>query len=326
MKKRILFFLLIFFIVLIFNINAFAQSNLAMSIRNHLIVIKEYEGHFPKDENISFYQELIDFYEQRYYRSIWFEETGFKKDPKALLKAIKNSYFEGLNPKDYHLDLLEECIDESLLFSEDCLDKRALVDILLTDAYLSLASDYLNGKIDAEIIIEDYNYEAEHLGSQTLLSKLTDPKVDIEKNIMAQLPKTQNYKKLKEKLFFYRDSGKVSAWPQIESGEILAITASGERVTQLIENLTLRNYLNKEKLQLNDYFNEKVEKAVIKFQLNHGLKADGIVGSKTLEALNISLNHRIKQLIINMERWRWLPENLGSRFIYVNIADYSLKL
>lgn len=326
MKKRILFFLLIFFIVLIFNINAFAQSNLAMSIRNHLIVIKEYEGHFPEDENISFYQELIDFYEQRYYRSIWFEETGFKKDPKALLKAIKNSYFEGLNPKDYHLDLLEECIGESLLFSEDCLDKRALVDILLTDAYLSLASDYLNGKIDAEIIIEDYNYEAEHLGSQTLLSKLTDPKVDIEKNIMAQLPKTQNYKKLKEKLFFYRDSGKVSAWPQIESGEILAITASGERVTQLIENLTLRNYLNKEKLQLNDYFNEKVEKAVIKFQLNHGLKADGIVGSKTLEALNISLNHRIKQLIINMERWRWLPENLGSRFIYVNIADYSLKL
>jgi murein L,D-transpeptidase YcbB/YkuD len=312
--------------IFIFNINAAAQSDLAMSIRNHLIVIEEYEGHFPETENVRFYQKLIEFYDQRHYRSIWFEESEFKRDPKPLLKEIKNSYFEGLNPSDYHLDLIEQCVNENSLFSAECLDKRAVLDILLTNAYLSLASDYLNGKIDAEIIIDDYNYQAEDLGSQKLLSYLTDEKIDITQAIQEQLPKTENYKELKKQLGFYRDSEQIEAWPQIETGEILGIQAKGNRVEQLIENLSARDYLNIDNLESKNYFDQEVKRAVSKFQLDHGLKSDGVVGKKTLNALNITLDHRIKQLIINMERWRWLPENLGSRFIYVNIADYNLKL
>ncbi|CCU78053.1 hypothetical protein HSACCH_00366 [Halanaerobium saccharolyticum subsp. saccharolyticum DSM 6643] len=326
LKRRLLVFLILIFIIFIFNINAIAQNDLAMSIRNHLIVIEEYEGYFPEDENVRFYQELIEFYDQRHYRSIWFEGEEFKRDPEPLLKEIKNSYFEGLNPSDYHLGLIETCIDESTLFSADCLNKRAVLDILLTNAYLSLASDYLNGKIDAEIIIDDYNYEAESLGSQKLLSHLTDKEINMRRVIKSQLPKTENYKELKKQLAFYRDSGQIESWPQIETGEILAIEARGNRVAQLVENLSAKNYLNANNLEAKNYFSQEVKRAVRRFQLDHGLKSDGIVGKKTIKALNITLDHRIKQLIINMERWRWLPENLGSRFIYVNIADYNLKL
>jgi murein L,D-transpeptidase YcbB/YkuD len=323
LKKSLAIFL---FLIFVFNVNAAAQSELAMSIRNHLIVIEEYEGHFPKDENVRFYQELIEFYDQRHHRSIWFAEEEFKKDPRPLVKEIKNSYFEGLNPSDYHLDLIEDCIYEDSLFSEECLDKRALMDILLTNAYLSLASDYLNGKIDAEIIIDDYNYQAENLEAQKLLSYLTNEKLEISEAITNQLPKTDNYLKLKEKLAYYRDSGKVEAWPQVDSGESLGIGAKGLRVSQLVKNLDARNYLNSESLKFKDQFNQNVRWAVRQFQLDYGLKSDGVVGKKTFAALNIPLEYRIKQLIINMERWRWLPENLGSRYIYVNIADYNLKL
>ncbi|PXV67956.1 L,D-transpeptidase family protein [Halanaerobium congolense] len=323
MKKILLVFL---FMVLIFNLNAAAQSELAMSIRNHLLVIEEYEGHFPEGENVGFYQELIEFYDQRHHRSIWFGEEKLKNDPKSLIKEIKNSYFEGLNPSDYHLAIIESCINEDSLFSEEHLDKRALMDILLTNAYLSLASDYLNGKIDAEIIIDDYNYQAESLEAQKLLSYLTNEKIEISKAINNQLPKTDNYEQLKEKLAYYRDSGKIEAWPKIELGESLGIGAAGIRVSQLIKNLDARNYLNIEGLKYKDQFNQNVKWAVQQFQLDNGLKSDGVVGKKTFTALNIPLEYRIKQLIINMERWRWLPENLGSRYIYVNIADYNLKL
>ncbi|MFW6229512.1 MAG: L,D-transpeptidase family protein, partial [Halanaerobium sp.] len=327
MKKRLLFFLIIIILVFVFNFKAAAQGELAMSIRNHLLVIEEYEGLFPEGEDVSFYQELIDFYDQRHHRSIWFEDGEFKRDPALLIKEIKNSYDEGLNPEDYHLEYIESCIeeDEEGLFRAKCKDKRALLDILLTNAYLSLASDYLNGKIDAEIIIDDHNYKADSLEAQNLL-KLLIERNDISKTLQDQLPKTDNYKNLKEELAYYRDSGKVDDWPQIAEGENLAEEAVGSRVAQLISNLNARNYLNRANLKADDYFNDTVKQAVVRFQLDHGLNADGVVGDKTLAALNISRDQRIKQLIINMERWRWLPEDLGSRYIYVNIADYNLKL
>lgn len=325
LKKRLLVFLLVFLVLFIFNLTAAAQNQLAMSIRNHLIVIEEYDGLFPADQNVNFYQQLNEFYDQRHHRSIWFENEKFKRDPEPLLKEIKNSYAEGLNPADYHLQFIEACISDKDLFADQCLDKRALLDILLTNAYLNLASDYLNGKIDAEIIIDDYNYQADRLEVQNLLSALIK-KGDAAQILQKKLPKTDNYQNLKEKLAVYRDSEKISEWPEIDNGELLAEKAEGERVGQLINNLTARNYLNPSQIRDNNYFDQNVKRAVVRFQNNNGLKADGVVGDKTLKALNISKDQRIKQLIINMERWRWLPENLGRRYIYVNIADYGLKL
>ena len=325
MKKRLLFFLIIFLLLFIFNLNAAAQNELSMSIRNHLIVIEEYDGFFPEDENVNFYQQLNEFYDQRHHRSIWFEEGQFKRNPKPLIREIKNSYAEGLNPKDYHLNFIEESIQDENLFSDQSFDKRALLDILLTNSYLNLASDYLNGKIDAEIIINDYNYQADNLEAQKLLEKLLEKK-GIAQILQEQLPKTDNYQKLKQKLADYRNSEKIKDWPQIDSGELLAEESEGQRVAQLITNLSAHNYLNPDQIRDNKYFDQRVKRAVVRFQLDYGLKVDGVVGAKTLRALNISLDHRIKQLIINMERWRWLPENLGSRYIYVNIADYNLKL
>ncbi|MFN2341162.1 MAG: murein L,D-transpeptidase [Halanaerobium sp.] len=325
LKKGLLLFLIIFLLVFTFSLSSAAQSELAMSIRNHLLVIEEYDGSFPEGENVKFYQQLNEFYDQRHHRSIWFEEGEFKRDPEPLIKEIENSYAEGLNPADYHLQFLEECIEDGDLFSDQCLDKRALLDILLTDAYLSLASDYLNGKIDAEIIIEDYNYQTDNLEAKNLLQVLLEKK-DIEQTLVKHLPQTENYQKLKQRLADYRDSEKIKDWPQISPGEILAEEAEGQRVFQLINNLIARNYLNSDKLKADNYFDQNVKRAVIRFQLDNGLRADGVVGNKTLKALNVSRDQRIKQLIINMERWRWLPENLGSRYIYVNIADYNLKL
>jgi murein L,D-transpeptidase YcbB/YkuD len=325
LKKRLLFFLIIFLILFSYNPNLKAQSDLAMSIRNHLLVIEEYDGLFPKGEDVSFYRELIEFYDQRYHRSIWFDGDQFKKDPEVLIAEIKDSYGEGLNPADYHLGFIENSVKDPDLFTADSLEKRALLEILLTNAYLSLASDYLNGKIDPEIIVEDYNHQDDNLEAQKLLKLLVEEE-RLAQILETQLPTSSNYTQLRDKLYLYRDSGKIKEWPQINTDETLALEAEGRAVAQLVENLSARAYLNLKSLDNRDYFNQRVKRSVVRFQLDNGLNADGIVGSKTRKALNISLEQRIKQIIVNMERWRWLPENLGSRYIYVNIADYNLKL
>ena len=325
MKKRLLFFLIIFLILFSYNPTLYAQSDLAMSIRNHLLVIEEYEGLFPEGEEVSFYRELIEFYDQRYHRSIWFDGDQFKKDPEVLIAEIKDSYGEGLKPADYHLDFIENSVKDPELFTADSLGKKALLEILLTNAYLSLASDYLNGKIDPEIIIEDYNHQDDNLEAQKLLKLLVDEE-KLAQILETQLPTSSNYTQLRDKLYLYRDSGKIKEWPQINTDETLALEAEGRAVAQLVENLSARAYLNLESLDNRESFSQQVKRSVVRFQLDNGLNADGIVGSKTRKALNIPLEQRIKQIIVNMERWRWLPENLGSRYIYVNIADYNLKL
>jgi murein L,D-transpeptidase YcbB/YkuD len=325
LKKKLFVFFILFLLLFIFSLNTAAQNQLAMSIRNHLLVIEEYKGLFPEGEDVSFYQQLNQFYDQRHHRSIWFKKSEFKIDPEPLLSEIKNSYAEGLNPDDYHLQFIEKSLEDHDLFSDQSLNQRALLDILLTNAYLSLASDYLNGKIDAEIIIDDYNYRAESLEAQNLLQELIENN-NIAQILQKQLPKTDNYQKLKDKLALYRDSEKITDWPQIAPGEILALEAEGKRVKQLINNLSARNYLEAVQINADNYFDQNVKRAVVSFQSDNGLKADGVVGDKTIKALNISRDQRVKQLIINLERWRWLPENLGRRYIYVNIADYNLKL
>jgi len=75
-----------------------------------------------------------------------------------------------------------------------------------------------------------------------------------------------------------------------------------------------------------DLFDEAVEEAVKRFQLRHGLYDDGIVGARTLKALNVPAASRVRQIELNLERWRWLPQNLGNPYILVNIAGYGLEV
>ena len=63
-----------------------------------------------------------------------------------------------------------------------------------------------------------------------------------------------------------------------------------------------------------------------RFQARHGLSADGIVGEATIHALNVPASERIRQITLNLERWRWLPRDLGPRYVTVNAADATLRV
>lgn len=73
-------------------------------------------------------------------------------------------------------------------------------------------------------------------------------------------------------------------------------------------------------------FDEETGKAVRRFQQRSGLDADGVVGEKTRRRLNASVESRIRQIEINLERWRWLPHDLGERYVLVNIAGFRAGL
>jgi len=63
-----------------------------------------------------------------------------------------------------------------------------------------------------------------------------------------------------------------------------------------------------------------------KFQIRHGLAADGVIGKGTVEALNFSKKKRKEQILANLERWKWFPKDMGKEYLIVNIPDYKLNL
>jgi len=75
-----------------------------------------------------------------------------------------------------------------------------------------------------------------------------------------------------------------------------------------------------------EYFDDRLDNAVRQFQERHGLEIDGIVGRNTIAELNVTAGERARQIMVNMERWRWLPRDLGERHLLVNIANFEIRI
>jgi len=99
-----------------------------------------------------------------------------------------------------------------------------------------------------------------------------------------------------------------------------------ERIIEVKKRIALLENAGVESLTTGNLslFDHNLMKKVIRFQLNHGLKPDGIIGRKTMRELNKSPQERLDQIKVNMARWRWHDHTLGDKYILVNIANYRL--
>jgi L,D-transpeptidase YcbB len=130
-------------------------------------------------------------------------------------------------------------------------------------------------------------------------------------------------------LAHYRTIASHSGWPQVPAGPTMQMGDHDPRVKILRQRLWVTEELPHTAAKEGkdaEWFDDAVEKAVRRFQQRYGLQADGVVGASTLAALNVPVEARMRQIAVNMERWRWLPRQLGRRYILVNIARFSLEV
>ena len=243
-----------------------------------------------------------------------------------LIAEVKRSREEGLNPADYHADSLTALLKKYNSKEPEKFDDLYLLDILLTDAYFTLAGDYLLGKIDPETLEFETQFyiEKNNMDFMSYLNMALKNK-NIEGSLQTLLPGFEQYSDLREKLKEFCRKKSVSEWSYIPPGELLAVGASGRRVELLRQNLLAHGYSIGGDAS-DDYFDKNLEKALMEFQSDYGLTTDGILGNNTVRELNINLDDRINQITVNLERLRWLPDSLGKNYIYVNIADFSLDV
>lgn len=251
------------------------------------------------------------FYRERGYLPVW---TGKPNAGAldALRRAIAGAEAHGLSPEDYHQAALGGTADE------------ATVELLATDAYLTYAAHLVGGKLHPMTV--EPNWSAPRR-SRDYLRHLADAidSGDIQRSLEALAPDVPSYRTLQAALRVYRKAAEQGDWPRVAEGPTLKSGMRGPRIIALRARLAQTGLLAAAEAPEPDLFDPKVEEAVAAFQRRLGLEPVGVVGPLTLRELNRSAAERVGQVRANLERWRWLAEDLGARHIRVNIADFRLE-
>ena len=197
--------------------------------------------------------------------------------------------------------------------------------MLLTDAFLLYASHFLNGKVNPETVDSEWKAIRREGNAREFL-EIALAEGHIKNDLQALEPKHRGYAALRTALKDYKAVRDRGGWQAIPTGETLKPGMTDSvRVPLLISRLLLSNDLQKKPADTYQY-TEIISESVKRYQERNGLEADGNLGKLTTAALNVSVDDRISQIMVNMERIRWISQELGTHYVLVNIADYKLQV
>ena len=276
-------------------------------------------------------QMLPPAYRKRNYLPFWIDTSLRLEKAEALADAIGRAGQDGLAPLDYHLeaivDLVADVCEQSSAASPPSVSPElwADLDLILTDAFLLYGSHLAAGRVNPETFHTDWKINP---GAVDLLATLyrAASSGDIDAALERLRPVHGGYTTLRDALVRLRGMAAANGWPVLDARKILRPGDRGSAVGNLRRRLVLGGDLyptgpDDDPL----FFDAMLASAVRRFQQRNGLKADGMVGTDTYDMLNVSVEQRIRQVVLNLERWRWLPHDLGARYIIVNTADFNLK-
>ncbi len=266
------------------------------------------------------------FYSERDFEPLWSSPRGPTPKVESFLKVIRAADQDGLRPQDYHLTKIESLLSSGKKGREPfSVVQRIELELLLSDAFILYGKHLMNGRVDPHAIYEDwFNLPQQEKDDSLILAALGMR--DMEKAMEGLRPHDAGYQKLRHGLALYSDIQSRGGWPFVPDGPKLKMGDRDGRVPVLRKRLALSGDLAGTSVSDADLFDEELDKALRLFQHRHGLLVDGVLSIRTLGELNVPVEKRIHQMRLNMERLRWLPRDLGERYILVNVAGFSLAV
>jgi murein L,D-transpeptidase YcbB/YkuD len=271
-------------------------------------------------ESLNLQWDKLDRFYTQHQAYIWHDRQGLTRNARTLMAWIARVDAEGLTPADYHLNRLNGLATESSAQAS-----LKLAEILLTDAFFRLAGDLTSGRFEAMAYDPLWQISGDAFDPVELLIQALN-KGDVSQQLGQLLPGYEAYLRLRVALAGYREIEARGGWPQFNVVHTLRPGDEDPAVAGLRRRLEIEDVLAVEPVDNPDFFDAGLQAAVREFQRRHGLEADGAVGPKTREALNIPVEQKIAQIRLNLERWRWLPRDLGDRYLIANTAGYELSL
>ncbi len=274
---------------------------------------------------------VLRFYQGRDYAPAWTGDRGPLAVADSLGAALAGLDADGLQLRDYHPDALAQGLarlhDRRWWRTSPDPGDLAELDLLATDAYLLAATQCLGGRLDPRAFDPDWIAERRSADVVAVLSGALAAD-EIGGSLHRLLPAQPEYARLRRAFAQHRALATVGAWPVVPAGDKLEPGDLDSRVPLLRARLAAAGDLAPGSALSPDpeYYDEDLAAAVRRFQTRFGLDQDGVIGQATQAELGASVEDRIRQIRVNLERWRWLPADLGHRRVEVNIPDYRLQV
>jgi murein L,D-transpeptidase YcbB/YkuD len=297
---------------------------------------------------------------QRLYKNyqgvpLWLTADGLDK-PRAgaMLYALADGTSDGLRLDGYPLEQLGGAIDAITRSDSATAEQLAEVDVLLTAAYVALGEDLMTGQVDPKSVNQSWHISGreEKVDSALFRSLRAD---QLDRAIALMRPLDEGYDSLRTQLAFYRKHAE-KGWTKVPAGKTLkrGQSDSPERIAAVTARLMDEGYAignseapadsNKQLASTTDtaarqpapttpapaspaspsVFSKALSDAVSEFQSRHGIAVTGTLNPETVDAMNVAPQYRAAQIAANLERYRWMPRALGSRYIMVNVPAFKV--
>jgi murein L,D-transpeptidase YcbB/YkuD len=276
-------------------------------------------------------QKLYFFYGARHFEPLWLTTAAdgavaFSPKAEAIMSVFRKSTLEGFNPADY----LTPALDVAAAGADP--EKLAALETAFSAATIRYAQDAYGGRVNPLDVNSTWTIEPKRVNAAELLIDLA--KSDDPQAILADLsPHSREFLTLKAALAkFYGGDEIVDSAVTIPEGPMLRPGMQDDRVTLLRQRLDVpepeipETASSDAQAKVDINYDAPLVTAVKAFQESLGLTADGIVGPATVAALNGGAATTKEDIIANMERWRWEPDDLGDFNVFVNIPEFRLGI
>lgn len=275
---------------------------------------------------------------------LWLAADGLHTERAfALTNALLNTESDGMRMDAYPIGELATAI-AAIKGQQPTAEQLVNADVLLTSAYVALGVDYLIGQIAPRTVSQNWHIDRhEENEDSALIRSIRNPALD--KAIASMRPAEDDYVGLMKELARYRTIVEAGGWPSVPEGRGVKPGESDKpaRLAALRARLAVEGIkvpaatpsagappaestaAASARRSGSAIYDRPLAAAVAVFQSRHGIGVDSALGPETVNALNVPATFRLGQIAANLERYRWLPRTLGSRYVVANVPAFRLE-
>lgn len=278
---------------------------------------------FITQKNIadSLADRIRSFYNNRNYQYAWFDSTGIEEYASSFLN-MQSSYIYYSKDSSVYRPFLQQLLDSVITDTTYTINpgKRLQAELELTTGFFQYANRAYQGDTSLNLKELSWFIPRKKIDMVDLLDSLV---TENGKTLSNYEPVNRQYNLLKLYLLSYYQIQKQGGWDSIiADNKVLKEGDSSATISRIKQRLFITGDMKEKDSSGN--FTPTLTRAVKSYQHRYGLQEDGVIGKNFWTELNRPISHRIRQLLINMERIRWMPANLPSDYLLVNIPAYKL--